>query len=409
VLHEVAGDENRREYLQALMGLRLLTALVAAGASLAFAVIAGYPQVMIIGVAISCVGNVIANLQATLSVVLVATLRIGWLALNDFLTQTVGACMMLVLVLLGASLLPFYATTTVAAFCALAVTAAVVRGQVSLVPRFDLARWRSLASDSLIYAAATALGVTYFQIVAVAAHQLTGAVQTGWFAFAFRVLTIVNALPWILASTAFPILTRAAVDDVVRLRHALGRLYEVGLLAGGVFTIGLVFGAPVIVTVAGGPNFHGAISVLRILGAGAPATWLVAVWAYTLLSLKAYRPLIIANGIAVLVAVGLCLVLIPAHGAQGASIVTAALEVILAGEYGVILMRRPEGISADPARTARIALVYALAFAAGVLVPSGSLARTGSALAVFALAVLVLGLFPAEFVAAIRSGGRSAA
>jgi hypothetical protein len=83
--------------------------------------------------------------------------------------------------------------------------------------------------------------------------------------------------------------------------------------------------------------------------------------------------------------------------------------VILAGEYGVILMRRPEGISADPARTARIALVYALAFAAGVLVPSGSLARTGSALAVFALAVLVLGLFPAEFVAAIRSGGRSAA
>lgn len=401
------GDHDRREYMRSLIGLRLVLSSAAAAGSVAFALIAGFDSVMVEGTVIGCVGLFLSNLQATLGVVLTARLRLGWLAVTDFVTQTVSAIVMIALVLDGAPLLPFYAATTIAAMCALTLTAILVQQDVSLRPAFDRARWRALASQSVVYAAATALGAVYAQVVVVAANLLTTKVQTGYFGLGFRVLTIVNGLPWLVVAAAFPILTRAAAVDSARLRYALGRLFEVGLLAGGTLSVCLVIGAPFIGSVVGGHGFHGATDVLRILGAGVPATFLVATWAYALLSLEAYRPLVIANGLAVAVAIGLCLALIPPLGARGAAIVTAALEYVLSGAYAVVLTRFGDLAAPDLARVARIIVAFACAFAVGLLVPGPSEIRLACALAALAIVVPALRLFPEEFVHALRPGGPS--
>ena len=396
------GDHDRRAYMRSLIGLRLVLSSLAAAGSIAFALIAGYRSVMVQGTAIGCVGLFLSNLQATLAVVLTARLRLGWLAVTDFLTQSVSAAMMIALVISGASLLPFYAATSVAALCALILTAALVRGELTLTPAFDVVRWRALLSESVVYAAATALGVVYFQVVVIAVNLLTTPRQTGYFALGFRVLSIINGLPWLIIAGAFPILTRAAANDSQRLRYALGRLFEVGLLLGGTLSVCLVLGAPFIVTVVGGRGFQGSVAVLRILGAGVPATFLVATWAYALLSLRAYRPLMAANGLAVASAVVLCLVLIPDHGARGGAIVTAALEVILAAGYAVVLARLRRGLVPDLGRVPRIVLAFALAFAVGLVVPASSLVQTLCALAVLAVVVPALRLFPRELIDALR-------
>ena len=399
------GGHDRREYMSSLLGLRLVLSVVASAGAITFALVAHYETVMVEGTLIGCVGLSLNNLQSALGVVLVARLRVGWLATIDFVMQTVSVAWMIVLVVLGSSLLPFYAATTVAAAVVLTMVVVLVRDDVSFRPSFDPTRWRALASETFVYAGATALGVVYAQVVVVATELLTSRLQTGYFGLGFRVLQIVNSLPWVIVATAFPILTRAAASDPARLRHALGRLSEVGLLVGGTLSVGFVIGAPFIIEVVGGHRFSGSVEVLRILGAGIPATFLVATWSYALLSLQAYRPLVIANSIAVLVAVALCVTLIPALGARGSAIVTASLEIILSGVYAVILRRLGDPASLDIGRMGRMVLAFAAAYAAGLLLPGPPVLRTVYALVVLGGGVGALRLFPAELLEMLRPAG----
>src|SRR5665213_929420 len=226
-------DPQRREFMRSLIGMRIaLSALGAAGA-IVFTVAAGFSPVVVEGTAIAGAGLVLAGLQITLTVPLTAALRLGWLAALDVITPGATALTLIVLVVLGAPLLPFYLSTVIAYGASLAVTAALVRHEVTLRPAFNLARWRSLLGDSAVVAAATAIGVVYFQVVVVVMALITNAQQTGIFSVAFRILSVVNGIPVVLVGSAFPILLRAAGDDRVRLRFVLGRLLEGSLLLGG--------------------------------------------------------------------------------------------------------------------------------------------------------------------------------
>jgi O-antigen/teichoic acid export membrane protein len=399
------GTHDRREYMSSLIGLRVVLSAIAAIASIAFALVTHFQTVMVDGTVIGCVGIFLNNLQSTFGIVLVARLRVGWLAVIDFVMQTVSVGWLIVMVALRAPLLPFYAATTIAAGVVLVLVVLLVRHDISFAPSFVLSRWRALASETFVYAAATALGIVYAQVVVVATDLLTTHLQTGYFGLGFRVLQIVNGLPWVIVATAFPILTRAAASDPARLRYALGRLSEVGLLVGGTLSIGLVIGAPFIVSVLGGGTFTGSVDVLRILGAGIPATFLVATWSYALLSLQAYRPLVVANAFAVLVAIALCVTLIPWLGARGSAVVTASLELVLSGVYAVILRRLGDTITLDRRRLGRIVLAFGAAYAAGLLLPGPSALRTVYALVVLAGGVVALRLFPEELVEMLRPGG----
>ncbi len=399
------GTHDRQEYMSSLIGLRLVLSAVAAIASIAFALVTHYATVMVDGTVIGCVGIFLNNLQSTFGVVLLAQMRVGWLAVIDFVMQTVSVGWLIVMVALRAPLLPFYAATTIAAGVVLALVVALVAHDISFRPSFVPSRWRALASETFVYAAATALGVVYAQVVVVATELLTTRVQTGYFGLGFRVLQIVNGLPWVIVATAFPILARAAASDPARLRYALGRLTEVGLLAGGTLSIGLVIGAPFVVSVLGGGTFSGSVDVLRILGAGIPATFLVATWSYALLSLQAYRPLVAANTFAVVVAIILCITLIPWLGARGSAVVTASLEIVLSAVYAVILRRLGDTAALDRRRLGRMILAFAVAYAVGLLLPGPSVLRTAAALVTLAVGVVTLRLFPGELLDMVRSDG----
>jgi O-antigen/teichoic acid export membrane protein len=397
-----AAESERREYMSSLIGLRIALTVLGAVGALAFAVLAGYPRVLLEGTALACVGLLFTNLQVTFALPLIARLRLEWLAVNDFLAQGGSAAAMVTLVALDAPLLPFFAVLGLSSAVTLVLTGGLVRHQIDLRPAFQLRRWRALLSESLVYAAATALGLVYFRIVVIAVNLLTNPTQTGYFGLSFRVLDIVNAVPGLLVASAFPILARAARDDIGRLRYALQRLFEGGLILGGWIGLGLFVGAPFIVEVVGGHGFAPSVSVLRILGAGVAGTFLAATYAYALLSLKRYRALILANAAIVALGVALCLVLIPAYGAKGGAVLTATLEVVLAGGYALALMRAHPELRHSLALVPRIALALACAFAVGVLLPVHPVLAFAAASAVLATLLAALGAVPAELLQALR-------
>jgi O-antigen/teichoic acid export membrane protein len=397
-----SGEHERRVFMGDLLGLRLVLSLIGALGAIVFALAVGYQNVLVEGTAIASVGLLLEGARVTLSVPLTARLQLGWLAVSDFSGQAVTAVLMIALVAGGASLLPFYGVAVLAAAATLSLMVALVRSDISLRPSFSPARWRSLVSETFLYTAATTLGVIYFQVVIIAMSLISTKHQTGYFSLSFRALSIINGVPWLLVASAFPILARAAHDDQDRLRYALQRMFDGGLVVGGLFSLCAIIAAPFAVEFIGGPKFAPSVVPLQILGAGIVGTFLVATWALALLSLRLYRELIWVNGGAVAAAILLSAILIPSHGARGAAVVTATLEVALALAYGLVLARRRPDLRPSLKHVPRVALALAVAFAVGALLPVYSLIAAVIAAVVLVVLLLVLGVVPEEFLQAIR-------
>jgi O-antigen/teichoic acid export membrane protein len=403
-VREFAGstDIERREYMRSLIALRICLSTLGGVVAIGFALLVGYPRVVVEGTAIAAVGLVLAGVQVTLTVPLTARLRLQWLAAIDFTVPAVTAVGLVVLVAVGAPLLPFFGAAVLAFAVGLLLTAWLVRGELTLRPAFSVVRWRGLLRDSAVFAAATALGTIYFQVVVVAMSVISTDRQTGVFSLAFRILSVVNGIPLLLAASAFPILLRAARDDRQRLRDTVQRLLEGNLLLGGWLSLLVVAGAPFAVQVIGGPGYPGAATALRILGAGVIATFLSAIFAVTLLSLRAYRVLIAISTGMVVLAVVLCAILIPPDGARGAAIVTLSLEAALACAYATALMAGHPELRPQLAIAGRIAIALALSFGVALAVPVSSALAAAIGTAVLAAAALALRALPPDLLRAAR-------
>ncbi|MBA3807486.1 MAG: oligosaccharide flippase family protein [Solirubrobacterales bacterium] len=398
----IGDDASRRSFMSNLLGLRIALSLLGAAGAIAFTFAAGYPSVLVEGTALACVSLLLQGVQATLGVALTARLRLGWLAVMDFTAQFITAAFMVLLVLAKAPLLPFYTVAILTAGVSLVLVTSLVHNEVSLRPAFSLSGWRTLMSDSIVYAAATTLGIVYFRIVVIAMSLLASRTQTGYFSLSFRILDIINGIPWLLVASAFPILARAARDDDERLRYALQRLFDGGLVVGGFVSLCVIIGAPFAVKVIGGAKFDPSVEALQIMGAGIIATFLVAIWSFALLTLRLYRELILVNGGVVALAVALSVLLIPSHQASGAAVVTASLEVVLAGAYVLVLARRRPDLRPSLRGVPRVGLALAAGLGVAAILPVHPLIAVAAGGLTMLAGLLALGALPAEFLQALR-------
>jgi O-antigen/teichoic acid export membrane protein len=395
--------DSRVALMRNLLGLRLTLALLGVVAAVLFAALAGYEPTLVAGTAVAGLGVLAMNAQVTLTIPLQTELRLVALTVLDGVRQLVTTVGMVLLVLVGAELFPFYLVGPLAALAILTATGVLVRRTVPLLPSFDTAAWGALLRETVFYAAATALGIVYFQVAIIATSLLSTPEETSFYGVGFRIVDIVNGIPWLLAAAAFPLLARAARDDAERLRYALGRMLETALIVGFWFAIVTFATAPFAIDVVGGEAFDASVSVLRLLAIGMPATFVVATLGFALLSLRLYRQLIIGNGVALALALVLSAILIPAEGADGAAIVTATLELVLATSYCVLLMRSRPALTILSTRMLRIAVAATLALGVAVLLHSHPVPAAAAATIVYGAALLAMRAVPPEIGEALRS------
>ncbi len=178
-----------------LLGLRLVLTVVATVGALLFGVLAGYPGVMLAGIAISAGGLLFANLFGVYQVPMSTWLRLGWLAGLDLLRQVITAGLIVALVLANATLSPFFAATAVANVVALGAIWWLVRGRAPARPGYDRAEWTALLRASLPYAAAIAMSVLYFRVAILLMSVLSSETETGYYSLAFRIVEIASGVP----------------------------------------------------------------------------------------------------------------------------------------------------------------------------------------------------------------------
>ncbi len=384
--------------LQNLTGFRLVLSSVGFALALTLIAVSGYPKVVFYGTVLTGVGLLLTVIQNTLAVPLVARLRLGWLASIDVLRQAVTVALAALLVLAGATLLPFFAMYVVASAVALGVTVVLVRGDAPLRARRELHEWRKLLLATLPYALAAAIGIVYFRIAIIVLSLVSGETETGFFSVPFRIVEVLAGLAWLFASSAFPLLVRAARDDAERLRYALQRLFDVSILMGALLALALVVGAELAIKIVGGAGFEPSVTVLRLLGPTLVGSFLVATWGFALLSLRRHAALLVANAIALVTCVGATVLLAPAYGADGAAVAVTTTEFVLAGAYGFALMRpRPDlrvGLGAVP----RVGVATLAGVAAGIIGEwiDGGAAALLAATTAYVVVAYVVGAVPRE-------------
>jgi O-antigen/teichoic acid export membrane protein len=337
--YAVADAPHRRRLLANLIGLRTVMTVVGLAVAYLLMQAGGYPQVVLSGVLIAGLGLILLNTQQTFSLALTASLSWGLYTFFELVNTVVVAAGTVLLVLIGAGLLPFFYVSVVSSLAALLVTMLVLRGQIVMRPRLDVAYWMRMLRESVPYGVATTVGILYFRVALIVVSAVSSADQTGYYATAFKIVEVLAATAFLMSGSAFPIFARAGRHDHERLRYGTDRVTETAMIAGVYLALSLLISAPFIIQVLAGSSFKPAVPVLRLQGLTLVATFLGATWGFTLLSLREHRRLLSSNALALAVAIGLSLWLVPRFGAQGAAAGTAATEFVLAGAYWWSLAR----------------------------------------------------------------------
>jgi len=385
-----------RSFFRSLAGLRLVCIFAGVLFALAFSLLSGYSSTLVLGTLLAGLGYVLLTTQMTYSLPLLAQLRLEWVTAIEIVRQIGTAVAIVVLVLAGASLLPFWATTIPAGIAATAMGALLVRRSMPLLPAFDRVIWGSLLRRTLPYSMAAAVGIVYFRLAILIMSHVASGQQTGYYGASFRIIEVLFVVPQLIVGSTLPIFSRAARDDRGRLDYALGRTFDVCLLLGLAVGLSLITGASFIIGVVAGPKFAPAATVLRIQGLALVATFVGAVLGYALLSMGRYRAVLLIN-LAVLALSGVLTALFAsAYGAVGAASATTGVEVLYTAMLAVAVLRagaRPRVSVAAIPRALAAALLGAL-----VLVPAHlpDVVRPVLALSVYGAGLLVLRAVPHE-------------
>jgi O-antigen/teichoic acid export membrane protein len=306
------------------------------------------------------------------------------------------------LVAIGAGLLPFFALWTPITIVLLALTVKVGGSETRILPAIHPGVWRGLLSQVLPYSAAVVLSVLYFRVAQVMTSVLSSDTQTGYFGVSFRILETATFVPPLLVSSALPILARSAHNDPGRFEYAARRLVETMLLAGIGVAVALFLGAEFAVDLVAGSDFSHSVDVLRILAFALMGTFVIAARGYSLLSLGHLRSMLISNAIVLLVVVAAGIPLISEHGAVGAAIALLAAELTLAVCYEVALTRGRPQLRPSRGILPRAALAAAAALVPMLLLGFPSLAAALVGLAIYLGVLIALGAVPPELRHALR-------
>jgi O-antigen/teichoic acid export membrane protein len=311
-----------------------------------------------------------------------------------------------VLVGVGAGILPFLAVTVPVHALLVVWTAVLVRDRVPLRPAFGVSAAMALVRPSIAFALATAVGITYQYLAQILTTFVADAEQAGLFAASFRVFIVAAAIPGLLLTSAFPLVSRAAQSDPDRLANVVRGLFQGSALLGVGAALTCVLGAEAIIELVNGPDYAGADDALRIHGAALLATFVLATWGFTLLALHRHRVMVFANLASLAVTAAVVSVLAASNGAEGAALGTLAGESVLGLGYLWAVTRERRDFGPPLVWTLQVAAIAGAALAAGTLAGLGPVADTAIGLLVFVALTFALRAVPPDLLVLLPAGVR---
>jgi O-antigen/teichoic acid export membrane protein len=208
-------------------------------------------------------------------------------------------------------------------------------------------------------------------------------------------------IPVLLLTAIFPLMSREYATDSQRAGSTAGKVFTVAVIGGVWMSLAMAIGANFVIDVVAGSRAHGAISVLRIQALVLTASFVSTSSALGLISLRRYRPMVIASSSALALNIVLGLILIPVLGAKGGALADVVVETLVAVVLTLTLIRAVPRHAVTASVLPRVLLAVALS-ATVLLIPIGSLAQAVGATAIYFAVLVITGAIPGDIIAAAR-------
>lgn len=403
----VRSGPERGRALANLIGVRMVVTPIGVALMVLVAWAIGFESRLVWGTLIGGLGVIAVSAQTTMMLPLWVDLRMVRLTGVEVLRQAIALGVIAALAAAGASLLPFFAVQIVVGLLVLLITPMLVAGWRAMRPRLDRSVWVPMLLEALPVAVAVTLNVVYFRVLMVEMEVLSTGDQTGYFATAFRLMEFLIALPLLVTSVALPVLSVASEEDAARMRSAVRTLCEVSLFAGIGLALVVGLAAGPIVDLLGGPGYEPAVPAVQIQALTLIPLFIGQALQVSIIAARKARLLVIANTVALATVLVGGLIVIPDHGAVGASWVAVAGESLLAVVLvaGAFVLDR--GWLPRLGSTAKLAAAGLLAAAVGIWLPvGGSIVAAVLALVLFAAASLAVRAVDPALLGTLRTRGR---
>jgi len=260
--------------------------------------------------------------------------------------------------------------------------------------RMDTAYWGYLLREGLPVGAGMVLRRISWYVDTFVLMALTTVASVGLFSAAYRVVQMVNVIPFTLSVPLFPVLSRLAVESHDRVFSLYDKAQKIFVLLGLPIGLWIVLLGPQLMVLLFGQNYDAAGTTLRIMGGVAVLLFLNSLFVYLFSALGKQKLYMAVIAMSLLINLLLDLALIPLWDIEGAAIATLCSELTLY-VAGILLLARFGQV------TALLQLLLKPLIAAGLAAPlllwplvSGSWTSliVGSAAFAILFAALALGL-----------------
>ena len=393
------AGRKREQLASSLMTLRALAAMLGVVIAIGFAWIF-YGPFLALGAALVGISVVLQSSQAMATVPLLADLRAAPIAAFDLVRQVLTLLGVLVLVVVGANLLPFFSLQIPVVAIVLTATLLYVRRSFALGFSFHRPHLAHLLRETLPMSIAVVLNSLYLGAMVVIVSLLTDDIETGTYAAPARIMDVLVFLAATMISMAIPVLAVAGAEDRARFRSGLQLLLQSGLVAAAAITVGLIAAAPQLMTLIGGAQFADSAVVLQIQSVALIGIFANQALQFALVTLRAQRRLIYANAVALAMLLAAGFTLVPMLGPEGGAIAVIIGEAVLTLGLAVALVRTDH--SCAPSITFAIRLLASAVVPVAVIVVFHTGWITAMvAVALFVVAAVIFGAIPREAIRAL--------
>ena len=195
--------------------------------------------------------------------------------------------------------------------------------------RFDPAYWRYLVREGLPVGASIVLRRVSWYVDTFILMALSTVSSVGLFSAAYRVVKMVNVIPFTLSMPLYPVLSRLGVESSEKTISLYNRAQKIFLLIGLPVSFWVILLGPQIILLLFGEGYLAAGTTLRLMGLVALLLFLNSLYVYLFSALGRQKLYMLTIGISVSINILLDLLLIPMLDILGAALGTLSAELVL--------------------------------------------------------------------------------
>ncbi|MGZ6972306.1 MAG: flippase [Acidimicrobiia bacterium] len=334
--------EDAGDMVGSYVGLRLVIGFVSYAIAMAWVLIGGYPQDIVIGTAVAGLNLII--LSAAFGVILLFEARL-WLrdvAISNVLGQIVQFAFTVVVAIGGIASILWFSWSTVANAIALTLWLALIAHRtVHVRIHIEWGRWWVWLREAAPLALGAALDTVYFRIDIVMLSLLATYTAVGIYSVGYKFSDLLGALPLAVLTPALTMMVAAWPDDVAAFRRTFRHALIILAVGAVGASVGFVIFAEPLVTLLYQQRYADATDAARLLVVGQGLHFFTLLAFSTLVAAGRNRLYPIAMLVGVVLNIALNIALIPQYSYIGSGWATVITEGVVLLVLGLGVARIP--------------------------------------------------------------------